>query len=165
MEKAYHITKMTRADREQVMAIFNYYIEHSFAAYLEEPLPLEAYDRMLEAAAGYPTGLLRDATNTVLGFGMLRPHKPIPTFRHTAEVMYFLHSEYRERGLGKMMLQYLESEGHKQGITTLLAHISSRNPQSLQFHARNGFRQCGRFEAVGRKNNESFDTVWMQKML
>jgi len=165
MENSFHISAMTVADREPVIAIFNYYIEHSFAAYLEEPVPLEAYDRMLETAAGYPTGIISDTTNTVLGFGMLRPHKPIPSFQHSAEVMCFLHPEHREKGLGKLMLQHLESEGRKQGITTLLANISSRNPHSLHFHARNGFRQCGRFQLVGKKNNELFDTVWMQKML
>lgn len=165
MNDSIKIDRMTAADREPVMAIFNYYIENSFAAYPEERLPLEAYDRMFEISAGFPTAILRDESNTVLGFGMLRPHKPIATFRHTAEAMYFLHPDSRGKGLGKLLLQHLQVEGAKQGITTLLANVSSRNMQSLQFHKRNGFIQCGIFEAVGRKNNELFDTVWFQKMI
>lgn len=165
MENTVQLQEITMYDREQVMAIFNHYIEHSFAAYLENPLPLEAFDRMLSEASGYPTAVLRDGEGKIWGFGMLRPHKAIPEFRHTAEVMYFMHPDYRNRGLGKTVLRFLESEGRKHGIKNLLAHISSRNPQSLEFHARNGFSQCGRFEAVGKKHGELFDTIWMQKTL
>jgi phosphinothricin acetyltransferase len=50
-------------------------------------------------------------------------------------------------------------------ITSLLANISSRNRQSLEFHLRNGFRECGRFLKVGHKFGEAFDVVWMQKQL
>jgi phosphinothricin acetyltransferase len=50
-------------------------------------------------------------------------------------------------------------------INSLLANISSRNRQSLEFHRKNGFRECARFPKVGRKFGEDFDAVWMQKQL
>lgn len=161
----YTITPMTVEDREPVMDIFNYYIEHSFAAYRESRLPIEAFDMFLEASRGYPTGIIRDDASRVLGFGLLRAHKAIPEFSHTAEVAYFLHPDYRGVGLGRALLMQLEREGREQGITIFLASISSRNPQSLEFHKRNGFRQCGCFRDVGRKNDQTVDIIWMQKML
>ncbi len=51
------------------------------------------------------------------------------------------------------------------GIDSLLVNISSRNRESLGFHLKNGFRECGRFLKVGRKFGEDFDAVWMQKQL
>jgi L-amino acid N-acyltransferase YncA len=30
---------------------------------------------------------------------------------------------------------------------------------------KNGFRECGRFERAGRKNEQDFDIVWMQRRL
>jgi len=160
-----YISPIVHEDRQAVMDIFNHYILHSFAAYREEEVPVEMFDKMVETANGYPTGAIRGREETVLGFGMLRAHRPIPEFRHAAEIMYFLHPDHLGKGLGRMLLQYLEEEGRRQGITTILAHISSRNPLSLRFHLRNGFLQCGRFEGVGKKHGLSFDTVWMQKML
>ena len=37
------------------------------------------------------------------------------------------------------MLARLEDEGKQQGITTILASISSLNEESIRFHANHGF--------------------------
>lgn len=161
----YTITPMTSTDGDAVMDIFNHYIEHSFAAYRQSRLPVQAFDLFLQSSQGYPSGVIRDETGMILGFGMLRAHKDIPEFSHTAEITYFLHPEYRGRGLGKELLKKLEKEGSEQGITTILAHISSKNPRSIAFHRQNGFRQCGCFQGVGKKYGQDFDVIWMQKIL
>jgi phosphinothricin acetyltransferase len=59
----------------------------------------------------------------------------------------------------------LEKKGKDQGITTILASISSQNEGSIRFHAGHGFTECGRFKKVGRKKGIIFDTVWMQKFI
>ncbi|MDH4232971.1 MAG: GNAT family N-acetyltransferase, partial [Nitrospirota bacterium] len=99
------------------------------------------------------------------GFGMLRAHNPVPTFSHTAEVTCFIHPDYTGKGLGKMMLCFLEKGAVEKGIATILANISSLNPNSIKFHQKNGFTECGRFRKVVRKKGQEFDTVWMQKIL
>lgn len=48
-------------------------------------------------------------------------------------------------------------------MDNLLASISSRNEQSLAFHRKRGFVECGRLRDVGVKFGKSFDVVWMQK--
>jgi L-amino acid N-acyltransferase YncA len=61
------------------------------------------------------------------------------------------------------MLDHLEREGKKRGISCILASISSLNEGSIRFHARHGFNECGRFRNVGEKKGTLFDTVWMEK--
>lgn len=161
----YSITPMKLEDREAVMDIFNFYIKHSFAAYREDQLPNESYDMFLEATQGYPTGVIRGEDSKIFGFGLLSAHKNIKEFSHTADITYFLHPDYRGAGLGKVLLEKLETEAQKIGISILLASISSKNPQSQKFHKRNGFNECGRFVGVGKKNGEKFDVIWMQKLL
>jgi len=51
------------------------------------------------------------------------------------------------------------------GVDCLLANISSHNEQSLDFHRKMGFQQCGRFRRVGKKFGKDFDVIWMQKLL
>ena len=119
----------------------------------------------LHMSQGYPTGVICDTAGAVVGFGLLRAHNPLPAFAHTAEASYFIHPNHTAKLLGKMLLATLEEGARARGITTLLANISSLNPGSIAFHRRNGFRECGRFLNVGRKNGQAFDTVWMQKML
>jgi L-amino acid N-acyltransferase YncA len=161
----YSIRPITDQDREPVMNIFNYYVENSFAAYPENKLSYQAVDVFLQMAKGLPTGSIRDQNGKIVGFGMLRAHNPTSTFSHTAEVMYFIHPDHTGKGVGKMLLTFLEKGGRDRGVTNILAHISSLNPNSTKFHQKNGFVECGRFKKVGRKKGREFDMVWMQKIL
>lgn len=156
---------MTTEDRKPIIDIFNYYVENSFAAYPENKLPYQAFDMFLQVSKNLPTGTIRDINGKLLGFGMLRTFNPMPAFSHTAEITYFIDIDHTGKGLGKILLEFLEREGQKRGITTILANISSLNTGSINFHKKNGFIECGRFVKVGQKKGQIFDTVWMQKML
>ena len=73
--------------------------------------------------------------------------------------------DYTGLGLGTKLLNELISAGKKIGITNYLAHISSQNTQSLNFHKKHGFEEVGRFKKVAIKFNNFIDVVWVQKQL
>ena len=152
-------------DRTPVIDLFNYYIEHSFAAYPEQKVPYDFFAMFLETCRKYPSVAAKMPDGTLAGFGLLRAHNPMPAFRHAAEITYFIRPDLTGKGLGSEMLARLEEKGKEQGISTILASISSLNEGSLRFHAGHGFTECGRFEKVGRKKGIVFDTVWMQKFV
>ena len=156
---------VTDAEREAIVDLFNYYIEHSFAAYPEQKVPYEFFSHLIETCRNYPSVVARLPDGTVAGFGLLRAHNPMPVFFPTAEITYFIRPELTGNGLGSKILARLEEEGKKRGITTILASISSLNEGSIRFHARRGFSECGRFAGVGVKQGVIFDTVWMQKFI
>jgi len=118
---------------------------------------------ILGIARDYPAVVVRGGNCGVAGFGMLRPHNPMPAFARTAEITCFLRPELTGRGIGTEVLGYLEAEGSKRGIACILASISSLNEGSIRFHRRHGFVECGRFRNVGSKRGVLFDTVWMRK--
>lgn len=159
------LSAMAVDDREAVMDIFNYYVENSFAAYPEERLPYDFFGMFLKMAEGYPAVTVKDREGKVVGFGMLRAYHPMPAFAKTAETTCFIHPEYTGRGIGKRVLEYLEREGGRKGVRTLLASISSLNEGSIRFHRKNGFVKSGRFKGIGTKKGRPFDMVWMQKDL
>lgn len=156
---------MTMEDRESVMDIFNLYVENSYAAYLERKLPYEFYDTLLGMCQGYPAVTARNETGDVVGFGMLRPYNPMPTFSKTAEITYFIKPDCTGHGIGKILLNHLVDEGRKKGLASILASISSLNEGSIRFHLNNGFTECGRFKGVGLKRGKLFDVVYCQRML
>jgi phosphinothricin acetyltransferase len=153
------------SDKNEVVDLFNYYVKTSFAAFPENPVPYEFYDMLMQAAHGYPSVAARERNGALAGFGMLRPYNPLPAFAHTAEVTFFIWPEVTGRGLGTLMLRYLEEEGKKRGISVILANVSSRNEGSIRFHAKNGFSIVGRFAGVGQKHGILFDSIWMEKQL
>ncbi|UWG98982.1 N-acetyltransferase family protein [Dehalobacter sp. DCM] len=155
---------MTIDHGKEVMTIFNYYVEHSYAAYFENKLPDSFFSMFIEMTKGYPAYVIKDnATDKVIGFCFLKPYNPLPVFKHTAEITYFITKDDVGKGIGKAALKLLIDEGKAMGIKQILASISSLNEPSIAFHRRNGFRECGRFLKIGKKNENLFDVVWMEK--
>jgi L-amino acid N-acyltransferase YncA len=161
----YQIERLSERHRKPVIDIFNYFINSGFAAYPEMEMDYGFFDRMLEMVRGYPALAVKNEEDKVVGFGLLRSYHFASTFKRTAEISYYLLPDFTRLGIGKRMLEMFEKEGKELGIESLLASISSRNNESIQFHQKNGFRECGRFQRIGNKFNEDFDVVWMQKFI
>ena len=150
--------------RDDVMRIYNYYTENSFSAYPENKLPLEFYNKFLEMTKGYPAYVMK-IDGVIAGFCFIRSYNPFPAFKETAEITYFIDKEYTGKGLGKAALDKLEEEAKNMGIKNILASITSENIQSISFHKKYGFKECGRFAGIGKKWNKQFDIIWMQKKI
>lgn len=161
----YSLEPLTAGHREAVIDIFNHFINHTYAAFPAAPVDYAFYDRFLEMSRGYPAVVVRDEAGEVVGFAFLRPHHPADTFKRTAEVSYFILPEHTRQGLGTAILELFTEQAGPLGVDAILACVSSKNLESLSFHRKNGFRECGRFVKVGRKFDEDFDVVWLQKRL
>jgi phosphinothricin acetyltransferase len=161
----YSLESMAAGHRQPVIEIFNYFIRKSHAAFLTEPVGDEFFDQFLKLSRNYPAVVVRDAAQQVVGFAFLRPHYSPDAFRRAAEITYFILPAHSRQGLGTAILELFMEQAGALGVDTILACVSSKNPESLRFHVKNGFRECGRFLKVGRKFGEDFDAVWLQKRL
>ncbi len=161
----YSLETMSDSHRQPVIDIFNHFIRHSHAAFLSAPVDYGFFDHFLKLARGYPAVVVKDAAQQVVGFAFLRPHHTADTLRRAAEVTYFILPDHTRQGLGSAILELFMEQAGTLGIDTFLACVSSKNPESLKFHVKNGFREVGRFAKIGRKFEEDFDLVWLQKHL
>jgi L-amino acid N-acyltransferase YncA len=159
------IRKVREDDREAVVNIFNYFVENSYAAYPDTKADSTLFDFLNSMAREGIFYVIQNPGDGIVGFGLLRHHQRSNTFDRAAELTYFILPDYSRHGLGTRLLQVLEKEAGKLGVQSLLANISSLNQQSLSFHNKQGFRQCGLFERIGSKYGKEFDVVWMQKFI
>ena len=159
------IAPVSKEDGNKIIDIFNHYVQNSFAAFPEDPVPYEFFNFFVNMSAGYPFLVARDGEGNVVGFALLRPHSPMPVFFRTAEITCFIAPQHTGKGMGKAMQERLLHEAKEMGISSILAGISSLNSASLAFHKKRGFQECGRFQKIGRKWGQDFDVVWMQKMI
>ncbi len=162
---SFQIRKAVDQDRDRILAVFNHYVEQSFAAYPDRPLDSTFFDFMKTIVYEDAFFVLETQEKRIAGFGFLKKYHPYPAFKRTAETGYFILPEFTRKGLGTRLLEALEKEARALGVRTLLANVSSLNPQSLGFHQKQGFRECGRFKKIVRKFGQDMDIVWMQKML
>jgi phosphinothricin acetyltransferase len=161
----YTIRKFHDADKKDVIDIFNFFIENTFAAYPEDKVDYSFCEILREISVNDSFYVIENTDHTIIGFGLLRKHQHVDVFRRTAEVTYFILPDHTERGLGSRLLDMLIHDARELNIDTLLANISSLNEKSILFHRKHGFVDCGRFQRIGKKRGKDFDVVWMQKFL
>ncbi len=154
------IRKLIASDIEPITRVMNYFIVNSFAAYGEKEVPTEYLKKFFKPAR---VALVVEVENQVVGFAAVNPYKELENFNHTGVLTYFILPQYTRQGLGTRLFSLLLAEAKSLGITNLVANISAKNEQSLQFHQKHGFTQCGLFKNMGKKYGEFFDIVWVQK--
>lgn len=158
----YSFEEMADRHKAAVIDIFNYFVVSSWAAYPEEPVGDNFFYYLKQVSRGYPSIVIENDTDGIIGFALLRPLLQAKAFNRTAEITYFIMPDHTGQGLGRLILEKFTDEARKMGVDNIMANVSSRNEGSLQFHRRMGFLECGRFCNVGRKFGEDFDVVWLQ---
>jgi L-amino acid N-acyltransferase YncA len=161
----FSIRQAKEEDRKDVIDLFNYYVLNSFAAYPDERVAYDFFDKLNHQAIDGSFYVISLNSGGIIGFGLLKKFYPFKVFNSTAEIAYFLNKDHTGEGLGKIILDQLIADARKKNIRTLLASISSLNIMSIQFHHKYGFSECGRFNRVGNKFGKDFDMVWMQKFI
>ena len=161
----YVFRQVISSDLESLLEIFNHYIETSYAAFYENKVDESFIINLKKMTVNYPFYVIETSLKQVVGFGLIHRYHPSTVFNSVAELTYFILPIHVHQGLGTKLLNILISDAKKMGIDTLLAVISSLNQKSIDFHTKNGFVECGRFMKVGRKFDQVFDLVWMQKFL
>lgn len=162
---SYNIRRVRAEDSQSVISVFNYFIENSFAAYPEKKVGYGFFERLKQMTEGFPFYVVETNRGELAGFSLLRPYHVIETFRRTAEVTYFILPMHTGRGIGTRILNRLIEGAREKGNDNLLASISSLNERSINFHKKNGFKECGRLVRIGKKFGKDFDEVWMQKSI
>lgn len=152
-------------DRDQVIAILNHYILSGMAAYPQTPVPPQAWEGLKSLCRDGNLWVAEVPDKGVVGFAMLKWYMGKESFAHTAETGYFLLPDATGSGIGTLLLKALEDTARQLGINILVANISSQNPESLAFHNKLGFTECGRLHNVGKKHDRFFDVVWVTKTL
>lgn len=163
------IREASTEDIPGMLEVFNYYVENSFAAYIESSVGPDFFQAVQsEREQGeneyFPFYVIEEE-GKIIGIGALRPYFPFPNFRHTGVVSYFISPGHTRKGHGSRMLDRLCSDARKKKMKSLLANVSSKNEASLNFHLKHGFIECGRFREVGTKFGKYFDIIWLQKFL
>ena len=161
----YHFEILSEEHRKPAIDILNYYVGNGFAAFSETKLPYSLFDVYLQASAGYPAVAVRSDSGEIVGFAWLQAYHPSAAFHRAAEIGYFLRHDCTRRGIGKGILDRFVNEAGEIGMDSILASISSLNKESINFHLKNGFTECGRFRRIGRKFGRDFDLVWLQKQI
>lgn len=86
----------------------------------------------------------------VVGWCAISATSSREVYRGVVEVSIYIDNFYRNRGLGKALLNYLCMESERNGYWCLYASIFSINIPSINLHKKCGFREIGYRENIAK---------------
>jgi phosphinothricin acetyltransferase len=154
-------------DADDLRALRNHFIAHSFATFDESPLSLAAvHDWMAGFAATGPHRLLvaRDGER-LLGYCSSQAYRAHPAFARTIETSVYVAPDAGGLGVGSALYGRLFDELAGLGLHRAVVGIALPNEASVRLHARLGFRPVGVFDEYAHKHGRAISSQWMQRSL
>ncbi|RZM78461.1 phosphinothricin acetyltransferase [Pseudoalteromonas rubra] len=101
--------------------------------------------------------------NQVVGWAGLSPVSGRAVYSGVVEVSVYIASQAQGKGLGHKLLSRLIEESEIHNIWMLQAAIFPENQASIALHKKNGFRQIGVREKLGKMHEIWRDVVLMER--
>ena len=99
----------------------------------------------------------------VIAWAALSPVSSRCVYGGVGEVSVYVGTGYSGQQIGSTLLQRLVAASEVEGIWTLQAGIFPENIASVKIHEKNGFRQVGLREKIGKQYGVWRDTVLMER--
>ena len=113
----------------------------------------------------YPV-YVAEIDNTVIGFVYINSYRPgRVALKQTAEISYFVDKNYRGRGIGKKLIEFMESRCNNLGIKTLFAIIIDNNDASIKLIEKCGYKEWGHLPKIAIFDNMEVGHLYYGKRI
>ena len=153
------IDRMHRNDWETVRSIYTQGIASGDATFETQVPDWEEWD-----TNHLPDPrLVARSKDQVIGWAAVSPVSSRCIYSGVAEVSVYVAAQFRQRGVGKLLLQALIAESEHTGIWTLQAGIFPENPGSLALHKSCSFREIGIREKISQDDGVWRDVILLER--
>jgi L-amino acid N-acyltransferase YncA len=139
-----------QADLVQIVEIYNQAVALKSATADLDPLKPDDRVQWLEehVPEKYPVYVAEVGDETV-GWCSLSPYRRgRMALRYTAEISYYIHEDYRRKGIGSALVKHAIAQCEKLGIKTLFALLLDVNVASVKLLEKFGFAKWGHMPNV-----------------
>ena len=147
------IRKAKGADLEDLLAIYNYEVEHGVATLDLQPKTLTEWwgwynEHNIE---NHPL-LVAEDNGKVTGYASLSSYRKKEAYKSTVELSVYVDANHRREGVATALMEAILEEAKKDERThTVVSVITSGNEASEKKNKKFGFEFCGRIKEVGMK--------------
>ncbi|GLB24787.1 hypothetical protein LXJ15735_10280 [Lacrimispora xylanolytica] len=154
-------------DMPELLAIYNYEVEHGFATFDLTPKTLE--ERMVwfrEHNIGNHPLIIAEEDGKAVGYASLSSYRPKEAYKTTVELSIYISRDYRRKGIaGKLASSIIEIARERDDVHTVISVITGGNEASILFHEHLGFEYCGTMKEMGMKFGKMLDIINYQLMV
>lgn len=158
------IRKAALADIPAITEIYNEAILTTDATFDNDPKTIAEQTKWFGEHGARNPVLVADVNGKVVGWASLSKWSTRCAYADTAEISLYIKEEYRNRGIGKVLMQGILGEGKKAGLHTVISRITATNNISINLHREFQFEDVGVMKEVGKKFGKLLDVLMMQKV-
>ncbi|MGA7161726.1 MAG: N-acetyltransferase family protein [Bacteroidota bacterium] len=152
-------------DVESITAIYNEAIVTTTATFDTEPKTIAERLAWFNTHGERHPILVATVEGSVIGWASLTKWSDRPAYEDTAETSFYVKSEHRGQGIGRLLKEAIIEEARKRQFHTLIARVAEGSQESLHLNESAGFVYVGTMKEVGRKFGKLLDVHILQKML
>jgi len=165
MNPSIQIRRAVLEDIEPITAIYNEAILTTTATFDTEPKTIAERLEWFKTHDERHPILAATIEGRLVGWASLTRWSDRPAYDDTAETSFYVQSEYRGQGIGRMLKEAIIEEARKLHFHTLIARVAEGSQESLHLNESAGFVHVGTMKEVGRKFGKLLDVHILQKML
>lgn len=160
------IRHATENDLPEILVIYNDVIMHTTAVYDYEPHTIEMRKQWFKAKEeqGFPV-FVATVNEKIVGVSSIGPFRAWAAYKYSVENSVYVASNYRGKGVGKLLIPPLIESARQLQLHTIIAGIDATNEASLKLHENFGFKEVAHFKEVGYKFDRWLDLKFLQLII
>jgi L-amino acid N-acyltransferase YncA len=156
------IRPATDKDLTAILDIYNEAVENTTATFDTEKRPMEKQIEWYNNHKQNHPIIVAEENEVIKGWASLSPWSERRAYEGTVEVSVYVHHNFRNKGIGKKLLEIITLEGRKVKNHTVISRIAAGNESSMHIHEILGYRHVGVLKEVGFKFGRFIDVNVMQ---
>ena len=149
-------------DAAGIASALNPIILETTISFKPNALSLGEVEELISTARGI---FVAEENGEVVGYASYDQFRRGLGYARSMEHSIILTPGARGKGIGRALMDTLESHARSAGVGSLWAGVSGENPAGVDFHARIGFETVAVLPKVGYKFNRWLDLTLMRKWL
>jgi len=153
------------ADGAGINRIGNHYINTTPVNFKTDPLSLEERETWINSfsLSGPYQLFVAEEDDSILGYASSAQFHERAAYDTSVATAIYLDPSACKKGLGTQLYTHLFLALAKEDLNRAFAGITIPNPASEALHLKFGFKKVGTFTEAGRKYDQYWDVLWMEK--
>lgn len=153
-------------DAQEIVDIYNYYIENTNITFEENILSAEDMKQRIEEKLEHNNPwIVYEENGKVIGYAYLGTWRDRSAYRFSKESSVYVKEDMKGNGIGTLLYKELIKLAKERGIHAIIASITCPNELSFKLHEKLGFEKMAEYKEVGYKNDTWLDVAFYELLI
>lgn len=149
---------------KQCLNIYNYYISNTCFTLETVPLTYQEFSKRINEYSKH-SFLLAVQNNKVLGYAYLDQFNKRQGYYPSVDLSIYVDKDYTNKDIGSKLVDKIEEKALLKGYENIISIITSVNTNSINFHIKHQFKECGYLDNIARKFDTDLGVYYYKKRL